>query len=24
MNGFETERIFFDKFTTSAGATPAH
>ena len=24
MNGFEAERIFFDKFTTSAGATPAH
>ena len=24
MNGFETERIFFDRFTTSSGATPAH
>jgi propane monooxygenase reductase subunit len=24
MNGFETERIFFDKFTTSSGGTPGH
>lgn len=24
MNGFETERIFFDRFTTSSNATPAH
>ena len=24
MNGFESERVFFDKFTTSTGATPAH
>jgi propane monooxygenase reductase subunit len=24
MNGFESERVFFDRFTTSSGATPAH
>ncbi|MBM7047259.1 MULTISPECIES: NADH:ubiquinone reductase (Na(+)-transporting) subunit F [Rhizobium] len=24
MNGFETERIFFDKFTTSSGGKPGH
>ncbi|BCH22717.1 CDP-6-deoxy-delta-3,4-glucoseen reductase [Mesorhizobium sp. L-8-10] len=24
MNGFESERIFFDKFTTSSGGTPGH
>ena len=24
MNGFETERIFFDRFTTSSNAAPAH
>ncbi|KAA0697987.1 CDP-6-deoxy-delta-3,4-glucoseen reductase [Neorhizobium sp. P12A] len=24
MNGFETERIFFDRFTTSSSAAPAH
>ncbi|UCI09577.1 NADH:ubiquinone reductase (Na(+)-transporting) subunit F [Mesorhizobium sp. B1-1-8] len=24
MNGFETERIFFDRFTTSSSATPGH
>ncbi|TPI69522.1 2Fe-2S iron-sulfur cluster binding domain-containing protein [Mesorhizobium sp. B3-1-3] len=24
MNGFETERIFFDRFTTSSNAVPAH
>ncbi|SCB40176.1 NADH:ubiquinone reductase (Na(+)-transporting) subunit F [Rhizobium hainanense] len=24
MNGFESERIFFDKFTTSSGATTGH
>ena len=24
MNGFEAERIFFDRFTTSSNATPAH
>lgn len=24
MNGFEAERIFFDKFTTSSGSTPGH
>ena len=22
MNGFESERIFFDRFTTSSGAAP--
>ena len=24
MNGFESERVFFDRFTTSTGATSAH
>ncbi len=24
MNGFESERIFFDKFTTSSGGAPGH
>ena len=24
MNGFDAERIFFDKFTTSSGTTPGH
>lgn len=24
MNGFETERVFFDKFTTSSGGAPGH
>jgi propane monooxygenase reductase subunit len=24
MNGFETERIFFDRFTTSSAAVPGH
>ncbi|MBZ9848158.1 2Fe-2S iron-sulfur cluster binding domain-containing protein [Mesorhizobium sp. CA14] len=24
MNGFESERIFFDRFTTSSSATPGH
>jgi propane monooxygenase reductase subunit len=24
MNGFETERIFFDRFTTSSGGAPGH
>ena len=24
MNGFESERVFFDRFTTSSGAAPGH
>ena len=24
MNGFESERVFFDRFTTSTGAAPGH
>jgi len=24
MNGFESERVFFDRFTTSTGAASAH